>query len=133
MAEQVYMALTLHLQKKYNKVNELQDLTKQMAECLQRDDMVSFHLFMRMREKTMLEIDSLEYAQEDILKGMPTAKETFAREALTVEAHEKGQETAELCRIHEIYNSIKRSLQSTIQYDKAISLKVGGENSFYKK
>lgn len=132
MAKKEYMELTLHLQKKYNKVNELQDMTKQMAECLQRNDIVSFELLMKMRGALMLELDSMEYVQEDILKGFSQEDEMRARGALNGVYDGNRQEAPELCRINEIYLNTKKSLQSTVQYDKAISLKVGGETSFYK-
>ena len=132
MAKKDYMELTLHLQKKYNKVNELQDMTKQMAECLQRNDIVSFELLMKMRSALMLELDSMEYVQEDMLKGLSKEDEAQARGALNGDFDGNRQEAPELCRMNEIYLNTKKSLQSTVQYDKAISLKVGGETSFYK-
>ncbi len=126
------MEILLNLQKKYNKVNELQDVTKQMAESLQRNDIYSFRLLMKMRKQVMLELDSLELTQENLLKGLPKNEERLARKALTLEVEEAQLETVDLRRIHEIYGKIKRSLLNTIQFDKAISLKVGREKSFYK-
>lgn len=127
------MEILLNLQKKYYKVNELQDLTKQMAECLQRNDIISFELLMDMRADVMLELDSMEYAQEEMLQGLPEMEKKQVRKALNLEVDEAQLETADLRRVHEIYGKIKRSLLNTIQFDKVISLKVGQEKSFYKK
>lgn len=126
------MEILLNLQKKFNKVNELQDVTKQMAECLQRNDIFSFELLMDMRADVMLELDSIEYAQEDMLQGLSEMEEKQVRKALTLGVDESQLKTVDLRRIHEIYGKIKRSLENTIQFDKAISLKMGRETSFYK-
>lgn len=127
-----FMGITLNLQKKYNKVNELQDITKQMADTLQRNDLYSFQLLMKMRTELMLEIDNLDYAQEDMLECLPENEKKLARSAFSIEAEEQQFSTLDLQRMNDIYKKIKRSLQNTVQYDKAISLKVAGKNSFYE-
>ncbi len=129
----VFTGLLLNLQKKYTKVNELQDVTKQMAESLQRNDLYSFRLLMKMRTQVMLELESIDYAQEDLVKVLSENDEKQARSALSKETEEKQFETPELQRMNDIYKKIKRSLQNTIQFDKAISLKVGRNSSFYNK
>ncbi|MDD3394856.1 MAG: hypothetical protein PHG19_09480 [Anaerotignum sp.] len=127
-----FMGITLNLQKKYNKVNELQDVTKQMADTLQRNDLYSFRLLLKMRTEVMFEIENLNYAQEEMLKDLPEREQTLARGALSMEAEEKQLNSSDLQRMNDIYQKIKRSLQNTIHYDKAINLKVAGNNSFYK-
>ncbi len=128
-----YMGITLNLQKQYNKVNELQELTKQMTECLQRNDMFSFRMLVRMRGKVMIELGSLDITQEEMLKTLTKDEETRARKALTLEVDATQLENIDLRRMNEIYSNIKRNLKNTIYYDKAISLKIGGDSSFYKQ
>lgn len=129
----VFTGIILNLQKKYNKVNEMQSVTKQMAECLQRNDLYSFRLLMKMRTGVMLELDKIDFAREDMLIGLSENEEMLARNALSNESEEKKLVSADLQRMNDIYNKIKRSLQATVQFDKAINLKIGRENSFYKK
>lgn len=125
--------ITLNLQKKYNKMNELQDVTKQMADSLQRNDLYAFELVMKMRTEVMLEIDSIDYAREDLLKSLPESDEEAVRSILHSPVAEKQLENPVFGSIYEIYKKITRCLESTIQYDQAINLKIGGENSFYKR
>ena len=126
------LEIAVNLQKKYNKVNELQDTTKQMADSLQRNDLYAFELLMKMRTEIMLEIDSIDYQREDLLKCLPEAEENLVRCALSTQTEESQLKLPEIHRINDIYKKITRSLESTIQYDKAISLKIGGNDSFYK-
>ena len=128
-----FIDITLNLQKKYNKINELQDVTKQMAETLQRNDLYAFQLLMKMRTKVMLEIDSIDFAREDLLNCLAEKEEELARTALNIQRDEKQLESPDLQQISDISKNISRSLQNTIQNDKGINHKIGGENSFYKK
>lgn len=127
-----FTGVLLNLQKQYNKVNELQDVTKQMAECLQRNDLYSFRLLMKMRTEVMLELDDIDFAREDILHSLPESEEKIARGVMVKEVDQNALSSPELQRMHEIYKKIKRNLQTTVQLDKGISLKIGGNNSFYK-
>ena len=127
----VFTGILLNLQKKYNKVNEFQDITKQMAASLQRNDLYSFQLLMNMRTELMIDIENMDYAEEELIKSLSEDDEKQIRSALSKEMEGKQFATSDLQRINDIYNKTKRSLQNTVQVDKAISLKVGGENSFY--
>lgn len=128
-----FMGIALNLQKKYNKISELQDVTKQMAEALQRNDLYALQLLMKMRTEVMLEIDDIDYAREELLNSLPDNEEMQVRSALSRQIVEEEFHNADLQRVNDIYKKIARSLESTIQYDKVINLKIGGENSFYKK
>lgn len=128
-----FMGIALNLQKKYNKISELQDVTKQMAEALQRNDLYALQLLMKMRTEVMLEIDDIDYAREELLNSLPDNEEMQVRSALSRQIVEEQFHNADLQRVNDIYKKIARSLESTIQYDKVINLKIGGENSFYKK
>lgn len=128
-----FMGITLNLQKKYNKMNELQDVTKQMAEALQRNDLYAVQLLMEMRTEVMLEIDDIDYAREDLLKCLPANQESLVREALSTKTTEQQLANADLQRMNDIYKKTARNLEVTIQYDKAINMKMAGDHSFYKK
>lgn len=126
------MEIILNLQKKYNKANELQDVTKQMAECLQRNDLYAFQLLLEMRTEIMLELDNLQYAQEELIQNLSEKEQALVKRVLTLDVEASLLESSDFRRMNEIYCKIKRSMESTIQYDKAISLKIGGNDSFYR-
>lgn len=127
------LGVSLNLQKKYNKVNELQDITKQMAESLQRNDIYSFQLLMKMRTEVMLEIDSIDYAREDLLNEMAQQDKKTALWVMGKQVEESQLKTPELQRLYAIHEKIGRCLARTIQLDKGMNLKMAGENSFYQK
>lgn len=126
------MDIAVNLQKKYNKINELQDTTKQMGDSLQRNDLYAFQLLMKIRTGVMLEVDSIDYQRDDLLQCLPETEKKLVLDALSTKVQESQLELPEIRRIHEIYMKIERSLESTIRYDKAISVKIGGNDSFYK-
>lgn len=127
-----WMEIILNLQKKYNKANELQDVTKQMADCLQRNDLYAFELYLEMRTEIMLELDNLQYIQEELIRKLSEKEEALVKSILTLDVEASLLENQDVRRMNEIYCKIKRSLESTIQFDKAISLKIGGNDSFYR-
>ncbi|WP_312060628.1 hypothetical protein [Anaerotignum sp.] len=127
-----WMEIILNLQKKYNKANELQDVTKQMADCLQRNDLYAFELYLEMRTEIMLELDNLQYIQEELIRKLSEKEEALVKSVLTLDMEASFLENQDFRRMNEIYCKIKRSVESTIQFDKAISLKIGGNDSFYR-
>ncbi|MCQ4936096.1 hypothetical protein [Anaerotignum propionicum] len=127
-----WMEIILNLQKKYNKANELQDVTKQMADCLQRNDLYAFELYLEMRTEIMLELDNLQYIQEELIRKLSEKEEALVKSVLTLDVEASFLENQDFRRMNEIYCKIKRSVESTIQFDKAISLKIGGNDSFYR-
>lgn len=127
-----WMEIILNLQKKYNKANELQDVTKQMADCLQRNDLYAFELYLEMRTEIMLELDNLQYIQEELIRKLSEKEEALVKSVLTLDVEASLLENQDFRRMNEIYCKIKRSVESTIQFDKAISLKIGGNDSFYR-
>lgn len=127
-----WMEIILNLQKKYNKANELQDVTKQMADCLQRNDLYAFELYLEMRTEIMLELDNLQYIQEELIRKLSEKEEALVKSVLTLDVEALLLENQDFRRMNEIYCKIKRSVESTIQFDKAISLKIGGNDSFYR-
>lgn len=127
-----WMEIILNLQKKYNKANELQDVTKQMADCLQRNDLYAFELYLEMRTEIMLELDNLQYIQEELIRKLSEKEEALVKSVLTLDVEASMLENQDFRRMNEIYCKIKRSVESTIQFDKAISLKIGGNDSFYR-
>lgn len=127
-----WMEIILNLQKKYNKANELQDVTKQMADCLQRNDLYAFELYLEMRTEIMLELDNLQYIQEELIRKLSEKEEALVKSVLTLDVEASLLENQDFRRMNEIYCKIKRSVESTIQFDKGISLKIGGNDSFYR-
>lgn len=66
------MEIAINVRKKYNKISELLDLTKQMADSLQRNDMISFEVLLNMRTDVILDIEDISNKTQSILQTLET-------------------------------------------------------------
>ena len=70
MTRDDWLELTVLERKKYNYLTEMQDLTRQLAECLDRNDQVSARMLVAMRQdpiRQLAEVDSSEKARLNAL------------------------------------------------------------------
>lgn len=125
------MEIAVNLQKKYNKMNEIYDLTKQMQESLYRDDLYSLKLIVRMRTKAMIEIDHIENERLELIEELPEDEKGSILQSMSEEAVHEKLNTPELKKINEIYMQFRRILEKTIELDKVVNLKANKGNSSY--
>ena len=108
---------------------ETSDLTKQMEEALSRKDEVSLQMLMQMRETPIQGMRELEDGIEAYLLSLPESS------AIRGKALLRGSEAAEgaeepLC---EEVAKFRRLLDTVIERDRQISVRLGGDKSFYNK
>ena len=125
------MEIAVNLQKKYNKMNEIYDLTKQMQESLYRDDLYSLKLIVRMRTKAMIEIDHIENERLELIEELLEDEKGSILQSMSEEAVHEQLNTPELKKINEIYMQFRRILEKTIELDKVVNLKANKGNSSY--
>ena len=113
MAEQeLWTELLKQMHRRYEAVNEVFRLTKEIADTLSRDDRVAAQM--------LLECVGLQERSEilGLLKG--------EREASPEASFEEK-------RIGEIGCNIRRNLEKILEVDRVISVKLAGKDSFYQK
>ena len=124
-----WMDLTVLERKKYNYLGEVLDLTQQLAESLERSDQVSARMILAMRQDPILHLGEIDQACQARLQAL--AQEDQDRAAALrkgAEAHSSEERT-----FLEQAGRPRRLLERVVELDRRVSLRMAGENSFYKK
>lgn len=113
----------------YVKLAEFEDLTRQLGEALDRRDEVSVQMLLNMRGEPASQLQEADQQLRSRLLEMPEDDAIRAREILEG-GEQQGPEEAALC------GQVKqnhRLLQRCRDMDKQISIRMGGNKSFYTK
>ena len=123
MADQeLWMELLKQVQRRYQSVNEVFRVTKEIAQML-----------LGMRQE---EIDHLVESEEKIYLLLECVDQ---QERASILALLKGEREAlsdasfEEKKIGEIGNNIRRNLEKIVELDRMVSVKLAGKDSFYQK
>ncbi len=129
MTKDDWLELTVLERKKYNYLVELQDLTGQLAESLDRNDQVSVRMLVAMRQdpvRLLAEVDNSGKVRRAAL-----SEEDRRR---TGELLKEGQPRDDGERVFlEQAQKTRRLLEQVVAMDRRVSMKMAGENSFYHK
>lgn len=108
---------------------EVSDLTRQLTEAVDRNDEVSVNMLLSMRETPVQKLHEAEQRLREYCMEMPEASAIRSRELLEGgEPQEREEET-----LYEKNASYRRLLSSVLEDDKQLSLRLGGQKSFYRK
>ena len=110
-------------------LTETADLTKQLAQALERRDQVSSQMLLNMREAPIQSLREISEGIENYILSLPEESAIRGHELLTGSEAEDDREIP-LC---EEVARFRRLLYIAIDLDRAISLKVGGKASIYTK
>lgn len=124
-----WMDLTVLERKKYNYLNETMDLTTQLAENLERNDQVSARIILAMRQDPILHLAEVDQACK--LRREDLDPEDRERVAALLKGAEprSGEERAFLEQV----GRTRRLLERVVELDRRVSIRLAGEDSFYKK
>lgn len=129
MTRDDWLELTVLERKKYNYLVEVQDVTRQLAESLDRNDQVSTRMLVAMRHdpiRQLAEVDS----------GSKTRTAALAQEdRALVAAVRRGEEPQDDGqRVYaEQAGKTRRLLEQVVDLDRRLSLRMAGEHSFYQQ
>ena len=129
MTESELMDLTVLERKKYNYLNEVMDLSRQMGEALDRGDEVSMQMLLALRGEPILHLQEVDRLEKSRKSG-------FSQEDI--------QRLEELCQgaapqlreeglFAEQAGKTRRLLERVVDLDRRLSLRLAGEDSFYQK
>lgn len=119
----------MNQQRKYNKIVELEGVTKQMTEVLERNDMVAFQMLVDMRTEIMLEAEQFDYTHTAYMEELSEEERAQVQLALSQEAQPEQMTTAELRQLHDIYSKTKRVLSAIIAMSDRMNAKLRGDRS----
>ena len=114
-------------QRQLLRLNEVLDLTTQLAQGIDRTDQISVQMLISMRQEPIMELQEMEEGIRSYVLTLP--------EADAIRCHELLQGGAPLLPSEEAFcaqnTQYRRILESVISLDKRLSLKLGGRSSFY--
>ena len=129
MTKDDWLELTVLERKKYNYLVELQDLTGQLAENLDRNDQVSVRMLVAMRQDPVRLLAEVDNSGKIRLAALSEEDRRRAGELL-----KEGQPGDDGERIFlEQAQKTRRLLEQVVAMDRRVSMKMAGENSFYHK
>ena len=111
------------------KLVEIADVTRQIAEAVERRDEVSVRLLLDEREQPIRQLYETEESIRAYLLTLPEAEARRVNELL----HGAEPGTEEEKPLAEYAAQYRRMLESVTALDKQVSLRLGGSQSFYKK
>jgi hypothetical protein len=129
MTKDDWLELTVLERKKYNYLVELQDLTGQLAENLDRNDQVSVRMLVAMRQDPVRLLAEVDNSGKIRLAALSEEDRRRAGELL-----KEGQPRDDGERVFlEQAQKTRRLLEQVVAMDRRVSMKMAGENSFYHK
>lgn len=129
MSRDDWLELTVLERKKYNDLTEVQDVTRQLAECLDRSDKVSARMLVAMREDPIRRLAEVDNAEKLRLSTFPQEDRERA-EALR--RGEPPQEDGERI-FSEQAGKTRRLLEQVLALDRRTNMRMAGEQSFYSQ
>ena len=129
MTESELMDLTVLERKKYNYLNEVMDLSRQMGEVLDRSDEVSVQMLLAMRGEPILHLQEVDQTA----KRRRESLEQSDRERLEQLLAGAGPQSREESLFAEQAGKARRMLEQVVELDKRLSIRLAGKDSFYSK
>ncbi len=120
--------MLLQKRKQMIRLNEVEDLTKQLGQALDRRDEVSVKMLIAMRQEPILRLEEIEGEIRGRLESVP--EETAIRLAELLNGAEP--DTPEEDALSAQVEKNRRLLERIVSLDKLISARVGGRYSFYR-
>ncbi len=110
------------------RLNEVSDLTSQLAQAFDRKDEVSVKMLLSMRQEPILRLEEIEEEIRDRLASLPEESAIRIAELLNGAEPETPAEDALSAQVEKN----RRLLERIVSLDKVISARVGGRHSFYE-
>lgn len=129
MTKDDWLELTVLERKKYNYLVEIEDLTRQLAETLDRNDQVSARMLLAMRQDPIRLLAEVDRGSKIRRSALP--EEDCLRVETLLKAGEGPGNDGERVFLEQA-GKTRRLLEQVVEMDRRVSLRMAGENSFYK-
>lgn len=110
-------------------LNELQDLTRQLAEALDRNDQVSTEMLIAMRQEPIEKLEGVKRALEDQVRDSAD-KDAALRLAILLDGGEAEDGSEKLLADQVAANG--RRLKQVLELDRILNKKIAREKSIYQ-
>ena len=129
MTRSDWLDLTVLERKKYNLLSEVMDLSQQLGEALDRGDQESVRMVVAMRQEPILHLEEVDRVAKERRKSLMPEERQRLEELTRGAAAESASEKTFL----EQASQARRLLERVVDLDRRISLRMAGDQSFYKK
>lgn len=132
MEEKTVMDALVQMKRTGNLLNELWDLTQQLAQAMDRGDQVSIQMLVGMREEPLGKLKAVDTALREQLEALGDREQAEALRAMLnggTPADPAAPAQAALCAQ---VGSNRRRLEQIQQLDRALNQKAGREKSVYQ-
>ena len=131
MTEKTVMDALVLMKRTGNLLNDLEDLTRQLAQSIDRNDQVSIQMLIAMREEPLAKLQTADRALREQLEALPDRAEAGALAALlNGEAAEPGERTQQM--LQEQVADNRRRLNQIMTVDRVLNQRLGREQSAYQ-
>ena len=129
MTRDAWLELTVLEKKKYNYLIEIEDLTKQMAQSLDRNDQVSTRMLVAMRQDPLRHLEEVDKGEKIRLSAFSQEERDRVRALRQGDPARDPDETV----FQNQAGKTRRLLEQVVELDRRISLRMAGERSYYSK
>lgn len=123
--------IVLVLQKKYNGLNEIWNVTKQLQDALNYNDIVTIRMLIRMRQEELIKVGHIDEEWKELMDQL-TEEQKAALENGDI-LHFPAESRGLTEKLVDLRGKNKRLLEKLIEQDEKVNRKVTGEKSFYNK
>ena len=129
MTRNDWMELTVLERKKYNCLLEVEDVTRQLAEALDRNDQVAARMLVAMRQDPLLQLEEVDRGEKQ--RKASLADEDRARVQALLRDREPLYDGESIFLEQE--DKTRHLLERVVELDRRINLRMAGDHSFYRK
>ena len=129
MTRNDWMELTVLERKKYNCLLEVEDVTRQLAEALDRNDQVAARMLVAMRQDPLLQLEEVDRGEKHRKAALAEEDQERIRSLLREQAPRYEGEDVFL----EQAGKTRRLLERVVELDQRINVRMAGDQSFYRK
>ena len=115
--------------KKYNLLNDVMDLSQQLATAMDRNDQVSVRMLVAMRQDPLTQLEEVKHNLSRRLLEFSPDDQDLAHRLLQGEAGSSLREQA----VADQSNVNRRLLERIIELDRRLNHRLTGDKSYYKK
>lgn len=127
--KEILQNIAVYLQKKYNGLNEIENLTKQLQDALSYGDRVTIRMLIKMRQEEMDKIDQIDLKKTRILNILSENKKRALKKGDSSPFLAENEDLVK--KIAEIEHKNHRVLEKLIEQDKFVNRRLAGDKSYY--
>ncbi len=131
MTEKTVMDALVQMKRTGNLLNELEDLTQQLAQSIDRNDQVSTQMLIAMREEPLAKLQAADKALREQMEVLSDREEAEKLAALLNGGEaEPGERTQQM--LQEQVAANRRRLKQIMTVDRVLNQRLGREQSAYQ-